>query len=177
MNEMVNEKNNEVIILVGMSGAGKSTLGKALAQTMGIGFLDLDDLLEEKLEMSITDFFAAKGEAAFRALEQQSVFDLKGIQKMVIATGGGALISPGVMSFFLELGTVFYLEASKELLTARLRNEQQQRPILKDLNEEQLQLRLSDLLDQRTPAYNRADFIIDAGKTVQEVAAAILMKL
>ena len=174
---MVNQYKNDVIVLVGMSGVGKSTIGKALSERMGIAFLDVDELITSKLQMSINDFFIAKGEDAFRVLERQCILGLKGITKTVIATGGGALISPKVMDHLLQGGTVIYLEIQSDALASRLNGEQGQRPMVKDLNEEELKLRLSDLLDQRASAYKLADFTIDAAASINVVLASILTKV
>lgn len=85
-----------MIVLVGFMAAGKSTVGRLLAERMGLPFLDSDQVLVERLGMSIADHFAAHGELAFRAAERDTVLELLAGAPCVLALGGGSLGSQEV---------------------------------------------------------------------------------
>ena len=70
-------------------GSGKSTLGKALAETLGYGYVDTDTWIEQKEGKRISEIFEDSGEEYFRELEQKALCACIQKEKMVIATGGG----------------------------------------------------------------------------------------
>ena len=82
------------IVLIGMPGCGKTTLGKALAARLGRPFYDADTVLEQRAGRSIPEIFRCDGEAAFRALETQTLAELGKCSGAVIATGGGCVTRP-----------------------------------------------------------------------------------
>lgn len=82
------------LVLVGMPGCGKSTMGRRLAVAMGREFVDCDEEIERRAGMSIPEIFAKHGEKYFRDLESQVVSDVCKGARLVIATGGGAVIRP-----------------------------------------------------------------------------------
>src|SRR5947209_16272732 len=61
------------IYLVGFMGCGKSTVGRALADELGWYFSDLDEDIEQAAGTTIAEIFDTKGEAAFRAMETESL--------------------------------------------------------------------------------------------------------
>jgi len=79
------------LALVGFMGSGKSTVGRLVAQDLGFQFVDTDSLIEEKAGISIAEIFATEGEEAFRQLERGMILELAKKDKLVIATGGGAI--------------------------------------------------------------------------------------
>ena len=78
------------LVLIGLMGAGKSAIGRMTAQALGIPFVDSDHEIERVSRMSITDLFAAYGEAEFRALETRVIKRLLRSGPRVVSTGGGA---------------------------------------------------------------------------------------
>ena len=82
-------KNN--LVLIGMPGSGKSTVGKILAEKMGFSFVDLDAVIENMANKSISQIFSEDGEPAFRDLEQKSAEEVSTQSRQVIATGGGVI--------------------------------------------------------------------------------------
>lgn len=88
--EVLSEVEN--IVLVGMPGSGKSTIGRALCEKLGREFIDTDALIEEKYGKKIPDIFSEKGEAFFRELESEAVFEASIKTGTVISTGGGAVL-------------------------------------------------------------------------------------
>lgn len=88
--EMLAEKRN--LVLIGMPGAGKSTVGRRVAKRLGKPFFDTDEEILQRIGMPIADFFAARGEAAFRDLESDVIRTLSAKSGAVIATGGGAIL-------------------------------------------------------------------------------------
>src|SRR5690554_1941101 len=83
-------KDRNLIFLIGFMGCGKSTMGKKVAKKTGYPFIDLDDLIVQKINISITEYFEAFGESAFRAIEREELHKLSGLKNAIIATGGGA---------------------------------------------------------------------------------------
>ena len=83
------------IILIGMPAGGKTTIGTPLARALFVPFYDADTLAEQTAGRSIPAIFAAGGEAAFRALERQTLEALctETETPCVIATGGGAVLT------------------------------------------------------------------------------------
>ena len=63
----------ENIVLIGMPSSGKTTVGRLLAEKTGKVFVDTDELAEQAIGTSIADYFAARGESAFRDREQEAV--------------------------------------------------------------------------------------------------------
>ena len=84
----------ENIVLIGFSGTGKTTIGRLLAERLGKVFLDIDSEIEQKCGKSVDDIFRLHGEKYFREQEQSIVHSLLQTQNSVIATGGGAVLSP-----------------------------------------------------------------------------------
>ncbi len=146
------------VILVGLMGAGKSTVGRRLASTLGLPFIDSDNEIVEAAGCSIADIFETYGEAIFRDLEQRVLIRLVNSEPCVIATGGGAFISPIIRQAIKEKGISIWLKASLDVLLDRV-SRRDTRPLLKTGDKGII---LSKLMDERYPIYAQADIMIDS---------------
>lgn len=142
-----------------MMGAGKSTVGEALASRLGCGFVDTDAEIERGHGRSVSQIFALEGEAAFRAMERDTVAAVAG-KEVVVALGGGAMAQPEVRERVTGAGTAIYLRARPETLLGRLGGAKR-RPLLASLTAEGRRAKLEALLAEREPAYARASLCVD----------------
>jgi shikimate kinase len=163
------------LYLIGMMGVGKSTVGRLLAAELGYGFLDLDVLIEKVSGLTISEIFANHGEAAFRKLETDVLAQVAPFTRMVVATGGGVVVTQGNWGY-LRHGVVLWLDASIETLVSRLAEGKETRPLLG--NAEDLLERLTSLLEARRNLYAQADVLVDANSpSPLQVAHYALEKL
>jgi shikimate kinase len=159
------------VYLIGMMGTGKTTVGRLLAQELGYGFLDTDDVIVKAAGKSINEIFAEDGEAAFRQLESDVLGQICAYTKLTIATGGGIVIKQENWSY-LHHGLIVWLDAAVELLVQRLA-EDNTRPLLQDPDP---QSKLRSLLEARTPLYSQADLhiTISEGESPEQITTRIL---
>ena len=154
------ERVPENIFLVGLMGAGKTSVGKLLAKRLGKEFYDCDHEIEEATGVKIAVIFEIEGEAGFRTRESKMLVDLAKRRNALIATGGGAVLSPANRALLAENGIVIYLRAAPVDLWRRTRHDRQ-RPLLKT---EDRMARLEQLFAERNPLYHEiADIIVDTG--------------
>ncbi len=164
------------IVLIGYMGSGKSTLGKALASRLSIPFLDLDYLIEEKTGMSIPEIFKSKGPIYFRKLESEVLLSLKDRNNsFVLSTGGGTPCYGNNIGVMKEITpNVVYIKLPVSALAKRLANTQEQRPIIADLNNEELVEFVGKHLFERLPFYEQAPIVIDTqDRSVEESIAQL----
>jgi shikimate kinase len=163
------------LYLVGMMGAGKSTVGRLLARRLKLRFLDCDHEIERRCGVKVPLIFEIEGEAGFRARETQVLAELTGLRGVVLATGGGAVLSADNRRRLAENGTVIYLRARPEDLYSRVRNDRN-RPLL--ATPDPLR-RLRELHAERDSLYTSiADLVVDTGRqTVQALARELINKL
>ena len=124
-------KNKRNIFLVGPMGAGKSSIGKQLAQQLKMEFVDTDRVIEERTGADIDWIFDLEGEEGFRLREEGIIEELTAMQGIVLATGGGAVISAKNRTLLAARGTVIYLETSIEQQLERTRRDKK-RPLLQN---------------------------------------------
>ena len=146
------------LVLVGLMGAGKSTIGRRLAKQIGWRFVDSDEEIEAAAGCSVSDIFTIHGEAIFRDLEQRVITRLLGEAPMVLATGGGAWMQPGVRAIIKQQATSVWLRAELEVLTDRV-SKRNHRPLLETGDKREI---LHKLMQERYPVYEEADVIIDS---------------
>ncbi len=162
------------IILTGFMGTGKSSVGKMLAKETGYLYCDLDAMIVEQIGMTINEIFAIHGEAFFRDLEADAVKQVSSAARLVVATGGGAVIREENRALLRKSGVVVNLEASLEEIYNRLSNDSE-RPLF---NDRKSPGKLAELLEQREPYYADADIRIDTtGRKVEDVVQEILLLL
>jgi len=148
------------IFLVGLMGAGKTTIGKLLAKRLHKTFIDCDHELEHRTGVKIPLIFELEGEAGFREREVALIQELSQREDVVLATGGGAVLSPENRAALAQNGTVVYLNALVEDLYARTKHDKN-RPLLQTADP---QAKLDELYRQRDPLYREiADIIITSG--------------
>nr|WP_281254180.1 shikimate kinase [Thiomonas delicata] len=149
------------IFLIGLMGAGKTTVGRALAQRVGLRFLDSDHEIERREGCTIATLFAREGEQGFREIEARVIEDLTERDGIVLATGGGAVLRESNRKALHGRGVVVYLRASPDELAHRTRNDRS-RPLLQTADP---RTRLRELFRQRDPLYREtAHFTIDTGR-------------
>ena len=101
--------------LVGLPGCGKSSVARVLAKHYGWAALDTDSVLESRIGMSIRDFFAEKGEPAFRILETEALEQcLAKAPPLLLATGGGIVLAERNRSLLHSKTLCFYLRSTPE---------------------------------------------------------------
>ena len=144
------------IFLIGFMGAGKSTVGKILANKIGYKFLDADKVIEERAGTTITQIFAEHGEPYFRDIESATTESLASGNKQVIATGGGVVQRDRNWDAMKANGITVYLKATVEAIWDRIKDDTS-RPLLQVENPVKT---ARDLLDKRTPMYEKADIIL-----------------
>jgi shikimate kinase len=170
------------IILIGFMGSGKSSVGRKLARELDVPFTDLDARIEEEIGISIQDFFAVQGEAAFRTLEAQ-VLEAALNERGVIATGGGIVTQEKNRNLLQStLASVIYLRAQPETLAQRIRRQPGVRPLIdgqSTLSLEQTTQRAHELLQIRAPFYEScAHCIIDTDEcALDDVVDKILKSI
>ena len=163
------------IFLVGMMGAGKTTVGKILARRLKRRFVDSDHEIERRCGVRIPVIFDIEGEEGFRGREEQAIAEVARLDGVVLATGGGAVLSAENRRRLASHGTTIYLHARPEDLHRRLRHDKN-RPLLDTPDPLQ---RLRDLYAVRDPLYRQvADIVVETGtQSVQALARELLSKI
>ena len=148
------------IFLVGLMGAGKTSVGRLLARRLGKTFYDCDHEIERATGVKVAVIFEIESETGFRAREAKTLAELVKHRNIVLATGGGAVLSTDNRKQLSENGVVIYLRAVPSDLWSRTRHDRN-RPLLK--TEDPL-ARLQQLYDERDPLYRQiADIVVDTG--------------
>jgi shikimate kinase/3-dehydroquinate synthase len=165
------------LLLSGFMATGKSTVGRLLAARVGRPFVDLDARIEARLGTRIQEFFAARGEAAFRAEERSELERVLGEATAdappVVALGGGALLSREVRLRALDAAVVVTLSASPDEI-ARRAGARSGRPLLDTPDPA---ARALELLTQRAPAYVESHAVVKTdGRTPEQVADTALLE-
>ena len=150
-------------------GSGKSTIGKALAERLGFSWVDSDSWIEEKQGQSISEIVGDRGWQAFRALEREFTCEMNAQASLVISCGGGFPLDHENWQWISRNCTSIYLRVDKEVLLKRLKAETSNRPLLQHKNRGELMQFIAEELTQREPIYTKADYIIDANGTVEEI--------
>ncbi len=163
------------IFLIGPMGSGKTAVGRALARTLGLPFHDSDAEVERRTGVDIPFIFEKEGESGFRAREREAIEALTQLPGIVLATGGGAVLSPENRRHLAERGCVVYLETSVTQQADRVRHGRN-RPLLQQGD---IAGRLGALMDVRSPLYGEvADLIVSTdGRRVPAVVDEILRLL
>ncbi|MEK6212051.1 MAG: shikimate kinase [Pseudomonadota bacterium] len=148
------------IFLVGMMGAGKTSVGRVLAKRLQKTFYDSDHVIEDRTGVKIPVIFEIEGEAGFRVRESAVVDELTALRDIVLATGGGAVLSEKNSDRLRTRGTVVYLRASVRDLLNRTRHDKN-RPLLQAADP---RARLTELYEKRDPLYREvAHLTVDTG--------------
>ena len=156
-------------------GAGKTTVGRLLARRLKLRFFDSDHEIEERCGVKIPLIFEIEGEDGFRAREEQAIAELAAMEGIVLATGGGAVLSADSRRRLSARGIVIYLNARPEDLYERVRHDRN-RPLL--AGDEPL-ARMHELHVHRDPLYRSvADIVLETGEqSVQALARQLLHRL
>lgn len=149
------------IFLVGFMGCGKSTKAKQLANRLNCPVIDLDAEIVEGEQKSIAEYFTENGEEAFRKLESETLKSFSYPENCVVATGGGLPCFFDNMDWMNANGKTVYLQMEPAQLVSRL-GKREKRPLIKDMDDEQLLNFIKMKLTERDPFYTKAQFTVNA---------------
>ena len=165
---------NQNIILIGPMGAGKTTIGRQIARVFDFDFYDSDREIEQRTGASIPLIFELEGEEGFRKREQDIIAELTRKKKIVLATGGGAVLREANQKALKSSGTVVYLCASLDDLLERT-SKDKNRPLLQTANPRE---KLQSIITERDPIYRQlADIILETNKMTVHTAVKRLEEL
>jgi shikimate kinase len=160
------------IILTGFMATGKTTVGKLLAEQLGYEFIDTDELIVERVGMSVAKIFQEKGEDAFRRIESDVARELSQKQGLVVSTGGRLMLDPANAEMLSRKGQVFCLKATPEEIFDRVSKDKDvKRPLLDTPDPMQ---RVVGLLKQREAGYGRFTQLMTSRKTPEEICLNIM---
>ncbi len=144
------------ILLIGFMAAGKTTLGKAWARDLGLQFIDLDHYIENRYCCTVSQLFANRGEEAFRQIERNILHEVAEFEDVIISTGGGTPCFFDNMEYMNAQGITVFLEASADVIYARLTIARTQRPLVANKTADELRQYIAEMLERRNPYYTRA---------------------
>lgn len=173
------------IFLAGFMGTGKTAVGRALADRLGWGFIDLDEMIESTCHRSIPEIFRIDGAEAFRNYESRALRLAVISHHSVIALGGGTPLRKGNANIIRATGRTWLLTATWDVIWERVRIRLPERPLLAGLIREspekeptlaQFVAYATPILDGRAEAYRQvADYTLDTSKSpVDELAGNIV---
>ena len=166
----------ERIALIGARGTGKTTVGRLLAAELGWRFVDADDDIEAAAGKSVADIFRDDGEAKFRELEAWAVGGRLAFERLVLATGGGAVLRPANRERLRTCGLVAWLTAPPVVLWTRLQADPTTAARRPNLTAAGGLAEVEQVLAAREPLYRQTatHTFATADESPAEVAAAIL---
>jgi shikimate kinase len=171
------------IVLIGYRGSGKSIVGRKLATRLKLRFVDIDDLIEERQGVPISDIVKSHGWGHFRKLERSTIEEISKGDRLIIAPGGGAVLDTENVEALRKNGFIIWLKADKQTLLKRLSQDpgtNTRRPTLtgKGTAEE-----FKEVMSLREPIYEQASEIridtsmIDTEAVVENILAVLKDKM
>ena len=155
-------------------GARKSTIGRHLAQQLHMEFLDSDTVIEERTGADIAWVFDVEGEEGFRVREEGVINDLTQEQGIVLATGGGSVISKESRNRLSARGVVVYLETTIEKQLARTQRDKK-RPLLQTDEPREV---LEALAKERNALYEEvSDYVVRTDDQSAKVVANQIIQM
>jgi len=160
------------VAIFGFMGVGKSSVGRLLAESLGMGFVDIDDAIVADAGMDIPSIFKEQGEKGFRELEKAATEKVSEMDGVVIACGGGTVLDQENLSALRRNSRMILLIADPETILQRVQADGDTRPLL---NNDGKGDPVSPLLRVRIPKYLKvADYVVNtSGKTQAKVAEEI----
>ena len=158
------------IYLVGFMGSGKTTVARALGRRLGWRPVDLDEAIERREGRTVSQVFAAEGEAYFRKVEREVLLTTLPDRNVIVATGGGTFIQPANRADILADGVTIWLDAPFARIVDRVPSDGR-RPLAADRDA------FAALFEQRRSVYRLAHLRIDAQGRVDALVERILHKL
>lgn len=163
------------IILIGPMGAGKTSVGRQLAKALDFQFIDSDHEIEKRTGVNIPTIFDIEGESGFREREKNIIRELVLKHKIVLATGGGAIILEETRNILKKHGLVIYLHAPVSMLYKRTMRDRN-RPLLQT---EDPEAKLREIMESRDRFYREtSSMVVDTDRhSVRQVVKQILQHL
>ncbi len=156
--------------IIGYKCCGKSTMGRQLAKSLNLEFIDLDEVIEQRVGKTIPEYYSEVGDATFREEERLALHSVLKKDQVVISLGGGAPCHFDNMELMVKAGQVIYIELDNETLVNRLASVAKDRPIVKNKTREELFRYMEDKRSACEHFYLKAHHIIDGrGLTLQRM--------
>lgn len=172
LNSLLIEKK---IFLIGFMATGKTTIGKRLSNKLSLPFYDSDKIIEDLLNMSVTNIFNNLGEKKFRASEEKIILDHIYNNKpkgYIMSLGGGSFLNLNIRNAVKLNGISIWLDANIEVIYDRINKSKNERPLLKNSNKEQINY----MLLKRSEFYKEADLKVNILNTTKENMTRIIEK-
>lgn len=163
------------IYIIGFMGSGKTTVGRKLAAQLSWSFIDLDEEIEKATGKRIPEIFADDGEQFFREVESETLRNLEQRSKCIISTGGGTPCFGTNMEYMIETGVTMYLKMSPGQLKGRLSGSSGKRPLIQNIDKNELKEYIRLKLEEREKWYNQADLIVN-GLNIEITSILLLLK-
>lgn len=163
------------IFIIGFMYSGKSTIGKKLAKAMNLKYIDTDNIIETKYNITVAHFFEKYGEELFREFERKILLEEIEKDNVIISTGGGLPCFNENMELIKQNGISIYLKMSPLSIIHRINHSKKKRPLLQNKSPEELQTYIETLLKQREIFYNQATLTIKGESiNIKEIQDKIL---
>jgi len=164
----MNSKKN--LVFLGMMGSGKSSIGYLVSKKLNLKFIDIDNIIEDKVGMKISLIFEEKGEKYFRDIEQEITLEKLKTNSNVISLGGGAFINEKIRKEILNNHFSFYLYCDSDILVKRIRSSKKRPIAFKSSNKE-----IKDLIKKRSKIYAKSKFKINCNMlTKSEIVKEVI---
>ena len=156
------------IVLIGMMGSGKTTVGKEVSKELSCKFIDTDEYIEKKEQMTLRDIIKFKGENYFRDIESEAIRVACKSSNTVISTGGGCVLKPENIKNLKENSDIWYLKCRLDMIETRITNNSS-RYLLYNTS-------VYDIYQERKELYERySDYIVDSSdKSIQDICKIII---
>ena len=163
-------KSKKNLIFLGMMGSGKSSIGSLIAKKLQLNFIDIDNVIENELGLSIKKIFETKGENYFRKFEEKTTLKKLKSSSTVISLGGGAFSNKEIRKEVIKNHISFWLNWSDDILLNRIKNSKK-RPLAFNSSENEI----IDLIKKRSNIYSKALYKIECDNlTKNEIVKEIL---
>ena len=163
-------KSKKNLVFLGMMGSGKSSIGSLIANKLQLNFIDIDNLIENELGLSIKKIFETKGENYFRKFEEKTTLKKLKSSSTVISLGGGAFLNKEIRKEVIKNHISFWLNWSDDILLNRIKNSKK-RPLAFNSSKNEI----IDLIKKRSNIYSKALYKIECDNlTKNEIVKEIL---
>jgi len=158
------------LVFLGMMGSGKSSVGFLVSKKLNVKFIDIDNIIENKTGMKISNIFQEKGENYFRNLEEKTTLKFLKTTNAVISLGGGGFINQKIRDEVLTNHFSFWLNWDSKILLKKIKNSKKRPMAFNSTNEE-----IITLMKKRSQIYSEAEFKINCNKlTKNEIVKKVI---